>query len=173
MSIHLLSVGRKFSRRFFGFAMAATALMMSTASVYAQNTCYPLNGHYNEHIVTQNCNSPVGLCIAGDYDGVIQGSFSGAATSLTPSADTPTTGVLFFTSDSVIHAKVNGKEGDLIIKNAGAFQSVGDGNIVDVQIITGGTGGLVGASGAIRASGLFNPATGTGSSEYDGMICLP
>ncbi len=88
-----------------------------------------------------------------------------------PTADTPTTGVLLFTSDSVIHARIKGKEGNLIIKNAGAFNTGGDGDIVDLQRIVGGTGALVGATGALRASGAF--VAGSGESEYIGSICLP
>lgn len=173
MFTNLLRTHTKFFRRLSGFVVAASALMIATASVSASGSCFQVNGHYDEHVEPNNCNSPVGLCIAGDYRGVIQGDFFATATTLIPSADTPTTDVLFFTSDSVIHAKVNGKQGDLIIKNAGAFQSVGAGNIVDLQIVTGGTGELTGASGAIRASGLFDPAVGAGSSEYEGTICLP
>ncbi len=73
----------------------------------------------------------------------------------------------------MIEAKVRGARGNLLIKNAGVFQSTGDGNIVDLQVVTGGTGDLTGATGAIRASGLFSPTTGSGSSEYEGKICLP
>jgi hypothetical protein len=125
-----------------------------------------------EHIVVENCTSPVGLCIAGEYNGVIKGAFEGKATSIVPTADTPSKGVALFTSDSVIHARIGGKEGDLIIKNAGAFLTTGDGDIVDAQVITGGTGGLAGATGLLRASGVFDPQTGSGESEYIGSVCL-
>jgi hypothetical protein len=73
----------------------------------------------------------------------------------------------------MIHARFDGKEGDLIIKNAGAFQITGTGHIVDLQYITEGTGQLSGATGVIRASGTFNSATGMGESDYEGEICLP
>jgi hypothetical protein len=66
---------------------------------------------------------------------------------------------------------VRGKEGTLLIKNAGAYRTVGDGDIVDVQVITGGTGELAGATGVLRASGTF--VDGAGESEYIGSICLP
>ena len=124
-------------------------------------------------VVTFLCESPVGLCIAAEYRRVIKGDLFGTATSIFPTADTAMTNVLHFTSDSVIHARVRGRQGDLFIKNVGAFQSAGEGNIVDLQTITGGTDELTGASGAIRASGLFDPVAGEGSSEYEGMICLP
>lgn len=163
----------KFAVRMSTFALAAMALLLTTASVSAEAPCKKVKGHYAEHTATENCNSPVGLCIAGTYGGEVRGDFFGTATSFVPTADTPTTTVVLFTSDSVIHAKMHGKSGDLMIKNAGAFQSAGDGNIVDVQYITGGTGELAGASGVIRASGTFNSATGMGESDYEGLICLP
>jgi hypothetical protein len=173
MLTRFFTVHGKLSRPVCGFAIAAAALIMTGVDAAAEVSCFQVRGHYDEHIETTDCNSPVGFCIAGEYRGVIKGGFFGAATSFIPTADTPATTVVLFTSDSVIHAEVHDLRGDLIIKNAGAFQSAGEGNIVDLQIITGGTEELAGASGAIRASGLFDPIAGTGTSEYEGMICLP
>lgn len=163
----------KLSIRMSAFGLAVTALLVTSAGVSAGPSCKKVEGHYVEHIVTENCNSPVGLCIAGEYFGDVRGAFFGAATTLAPTADTPATAVLLFTSDSTIHARISGKEGDLTIKNAGAFQSNGAGHIVDLQFITGGTGQLNGVTGAIRASGTFDSATGMGESDYEGEICLP
>jgi len=42
-----------------------------------------------------------------------------------------------------------------------------------IRRLTGGTGDLAGATGALRASGTFSPATFSGSSDYEGKICLP
>ncbi len=131
-------------------------------------------GHYAEHAVQAGCTSPVGLCIAGEYAGMIKGAFEGTALTFTPvMVDMQPTGVALFTSDSVIHARIHGKEGDLKIRNAGAYYAQGSGDIVDLQQIVGGTGELAGASGALRASGTFDPATGMGESEYMGNVCLP
>ena len=163
----------KVVRHLSTLALTGAALLITTTSASANSGCFQVKGHYEEHIETQNCNSPINFCIAGVYGGVVQGDFFGAASAINPTGDTGTTGVLTFTSDSVIHANVHGKQGDLNIKNAGAFQSTGEGNIVDVQFITGGTGELSGASGVMRASGLFDSATGVGASDYEGMICLP
>ena len=52
---------------------------------------------------------------------------------LTPTADTPATSVLTFTSDSTITGAVKGKRGTLIVKNAGVFTTKSDGSIVDLQ----------------------------------------
>ena len=172
MSSTLLSLRNRLLKQTAPFVLAATALVLTASSAYAQ-TCKTVTGHYVEYAVTENCASPAGLCIAGEYSGVIKGSFEGVATSIVPTADTPTTGAVLFTSDSVIHAQIKGKQGDLIIKNAGIFRTIGDGEILDLQVITGGTGELAGATGVLRASGNFSSATGNGESEYVGNICLP
>ena len=120
--------------------------------------------------MAENCLSPVGLCIAGTYSGQLRGDFEGRATDILTTADTAATGVAMFTSDSTITATVAGRSGSLIVKNAGAFSSAGP--IVDLQTIVRGTGGLTGATGALRAEGTFS-ATAGGHSRYEGMICLP
>jgi Protein of unknown function (DUF3224) len=134
--------------------------------------CRNLRGSYIEHAASGNCLSPVGLCIAGTYSGQIRGDFEGRATSILTTADTPTTGVAMFTSDSTIAATVAGRSGTLIIKNAGAFASANGGAIVDLQTIVGGTDQLAGATGALRAEGTFSATTG-GMSRYEGTLCLP
>lgn len=173
MASKLFSFQNRAARRAVGAALAAMAFVLPAANVQAQSSCQPVVGHYVEHAVQENCSPPGALCIAGEYNGVIKGAFEGYTTSLAPTADEPPTGVYLFTSNSVIHARVGGKEGDLMIKNAGAFLTLGSGDIVDMQIITGGTGELAGATGVLRASGTFDLMAGIGESEYIGSICLP
>lgn len=132
------------------------AVFLPAASAQAVARCVAVSGFYVERPVTgPDCSSPVGLCIAGTYHGGVRGDFEGRATTITATADTPATNVQLFTSDSTINAAVARRTGMLIIKNAGAFTSGGDGSIVDLQTITGGTGGLAGATGALRAEGTF------------------
>ena len=161
-------------RTIVGAASASLALLLGAAgpSQAAASGCRNVRGSYVEHAVTENCPSPVGLCIAGTYSGQIRGDFEGRATSILTTPDTPTTGVAMFTSDSTIAATVAGRSGTLIIKNAGAFASANDGPIVDLQTIVGGSGQLKGTSGALRAEGTFSATTG-GTSRYQGTLCLP
>jgi hypothetical protein len=161
------------ARRVAGAALVAMALVLPAANVHAHSSCQPVVGHYVEHAVQEGCLPQGTLCIAGEYNGVIKGAFEGYTTSVTPTADNPPTGVVLFTSNSVIHASVGSKQGDLFVKNAGAFRTVGSGDIVDLQVITGGSGALSGASGVLRASGTFDSTTGSGASDYIGSICLP
>jgi hypothetical protein len=134
-------MGKRFSlrgqlvKRAAPLAIAFAALALSATGVHAQSVCKPLVGHYVEHAVAEGCDAPTGLCIAGEYSGVLKGTFEGKATS--PFNTNPT----------------------------------GAGDILDLQIITGGTGDFAGASGAIHASGFF--VNGSGESEYTGTLCLP
>ncbi len=149
------------------------ALVLPASASDARPRCFPVAGDYVEHAVTgPDCSSPVGLCIAATYRGAIRGDFEGRASSIVATADTPTTSVQLFTTDSTINATLGGRTGTLIIKNAGAFSSADDGPIVDLQTIVGGTGDLAGARGSLRAQGTFSVATG-GHSTYVGSVCLP
>ena len=161
-------------RTIVGAGAASLALLLGAGgpAQAAVSGCRNVRGSYMEHAVSENCLSPVGLCIAGTYSGQIRGDFEGRATSILTTPDTPTMGVAMFTSDSTIAATVAGRSGTLIIKNAGAFASTNGGPIVDLQTIVGGTGQLKGASGALRAEGTFSATTG-GTSRYQGTLCLP
>jgi hypothetical protein len=160
-----------FVRPALGLGAASVALLVgSAAPSEAASGCRDVRGFYVEHATSENCTSPVGLCIAGTYSGQIRGDFRGAATTVTPTADTPTTGAAIFTSDSTIDATIGGRTGILVIKNAGVFAASGP--IVDLQTIVGGNGGLAGASGALRAQGTFSAVDG-GRSQYEGTLCLP
>ena len=149
----------------------ATVLLPATSSA-ASSRCVAVAGHYTERPVTgPGCLSPVGLCIAATYRGGVSGTAQAQATSIVATADTPATSVQLFTSDSTITGRAGHRTGTLIIKNAGAFASAGDGSIVDLQTIVGGTGELTGATGALRAQGTFTFPNG-GTSHYTGTVCL-
>jgi len=153
-----------------GIAVLA-ALTLSAGQSAAGERCTQVSGSYVEHAVSgPDCHSPVGLCIAGTYRGDIDATFTGAASSIVTTADTPTTAVALFTSDSTITGRIKGWRGSLTIKTAGSFAATGDGSIVDLQTIVGGTGQLSGATGFIRASGTFTVADG-GRSQYVGTMC--
>ncbi|GAB1646505.1 DUF3224 domain-containing protein [Krasilnikovia sp. MM14-A1259] len=153
--------------------LGVLAIVLGPAtSTQAAAHCTPVAGSYVERPVTgPSCTSPVGLCIEATYRGDISGVAEGRATSIVPTADTPTTTVQLFTSDSTLTGKTRGRTGTLLIKNAGAFASGGDGSIVDLQTITGGTGYLAGVTGAIRAQGTFSFPDG-GRSRYTGTVCF-
>jgi hypothetical protein len=173
MSVPSIRRASRRTRLALGAVTGATALLaLGASSSNAAIACRPVAGSYVEHAVTgPACLSPVGLCIAATYRGDVKGEATGVATSIIGTADTATTGVSLFTSNSSIEATVAGRRGTLLIKNAGGFGTSGDGPIVDLQTIVGGTGRLAGATGALRAQGTFSFAAG-GRSEYEGTVCL-
>lgn len=155
------------------FLLAAITLLFGSARVSADANCQPVNGHFSEQALSgPACTSPVGFCAEGAYSGALRGDFVAIASTLIPTADTPSMSVLLFTGDTTIHALVGSREGDLLLKNAGALHAAGIGEAVDLQIIVGGTGGLTGATGALQAIGTFTFASG-GQAEYTGTICVP
>jgi Protein of unknown function (DUF3224) len=173
MSTIAMRPSRVLRRTLFGTGAVSLALLIGTANPsQASSMCMQVRGGYVEHSVSENCLSPVGLCIAGTYSGQIRGDFEGRATSIIPTADTPATGAALFTSDSTINATIMGRTGTLIVKNAGAFAAGNGGPIVDLQTIVGGTDQLAGATGALRATGTFSTVSG-GQSQYQGTVCIP
>jgi hypothetical protein len=153
------------------FAFASALLMLACSNAGAESNCRPVNGHFTEQAFIQGCASPVGLCLTGTSSGVVKGNFETTVKTLTASADTQVTGAYSFTSDTVIHAQMGKLAGDVSIRNAGIYRTIGNGEIIDLQIIIGGTGGFAGMTGVIKSAGTFT--NGVGSSEYTGSVCLP
>ena len=151
--------------------IASAAASLSTAAHAAE--CKVVQGHLNETLVTgPTCTSPVGLCTVARMFGALQGEAQFTASAIMQSADTPTTSVVFVIGDTVIvDAKLAGHRGTLTVKNAAAFRTTGNGDLADVQTVTGGTEDFAGATGSLRISGNFVETTG--SSAYKGVVCLP
>ena len=153
------------------FAISVTAALFSAPAgkASAASKCKNVKGHVTSHTVTENCPSPIGLCAGGQFYGAIRGELFLVGTSLTPTQDTPATGVFIFTGDGVIKTK----EGDIFTKDAGALNLApgSSGDDVSIVTITGGTGGYAGATGRLRASGTFSEAGGEFS--YEGEVCTP
>ena len=127
-----------------------------------------LRGHFSSDVDTEGCASIVGICTEGTLTGALKGIFSFTATSLTASADTPVTGVMFYTGDITLTTK----DGVLFCKDAGAFDTEAPGAVSSVCSITGGTGEFTGASGTIQFVGTFTFTDG-GNGEYRAMISVP
>src|SRR2546428_6200208 len=89
---------------------AAMVLTIGSSTATAQLQCEPVTGHITSQLLTgPACTSFVGLCTSGRFFGGIQGDFVFTATSLTPTMDTPLTGVVHYTGDIAIQTK----DGDL------------------------------------------------------------
>ena len=154
----------------FAVSLAAAALLSAPAgSAAAAAKCKNVRGHVTSQTLTENCPSPIGLCASGQFYGAIRGELLLVATSLTPTQDTPVTGVYMYTADDVIKTK----EGDIYTKDAGALNLApgSTGDDVSIVTITGGTGTYSGATGRLRVSGTFSDAGGEFS--YEGELCTP
>ena len=153
------------------FAVSITAVIFSAPAgrASAAAKCKNVRGHVTSRTATENCPSPIGLCAAGQFYGAIRGELFLVATSLTPTQDTPATGVYMYTADDVIKTK----EGDIYTKDAGALNLTpgGSGDDISIVTITGGTGDYAGATGRLRAYGTFSDEGGEFS--YEGEICTP
>ena len=133
-----------------------------------------MEGYLEETLVPPpTCTSPVGLCTVARMFGHLKGEARFTASGFIPSADTPTTAVIFVIGDTVVaDAKLEDNRGTLLVKNAAAYRTVENGDLVDNQTIIGGTGDFVGASGSLRISGNFLAETG-GVSRFEGTVCVP
>ncbi|HET9642225.1 MAG TPA: hypothetical protein VFP68_02450 [Burkholderiaceae bacterium] len=156
-------------------ALAALFVLSAGAvvSIAHARDCRYVRGVVEETQVSgSSCLSPVALCTVAQMHGPLKGQARFTATSILTTADTPVTGVVFVTGDTVIaDARLGSMRGSLTIKNAAAFRTVGDGDLSDTQVITGGTGDFAGANGSVRVSGTF--ANGSGTATFEGTLCVP
>ncbi len=153
----------------FAITVAAAAALTPPAGAASAAKCKVVRGHVTSQTTTENCPSPINLCAAGQFYGAIRGELFLVGTSLTPTQDTPTTGVYMFTGDDVIKTR----EGDIYTKDAGVLNLTpgSTGDDISIVTITGGTGKYAGATGSLRAYGTFSEAGGEFS--YEGEICTP
>lgn len=154
----------------FGFMMVSTVAVLAvvTGVVSSAQTCKKVKGQFTLTTVTgPTCASPAGLCADLSYKGDIKGTGFFIGTSLIPTADTPTTGVIILTGDNTIHTS----NGDLLTKDAITFKTTGAGEFAEVDVVVGGTGQWLGFTGTLTATGTFTAAGGEG--RYDGEICAP
>ncbi len=149
---------------------AVNALPAARAQAANASKCKLVRGHAISQTVSgADCTSPIGLCAGGQLYGGIKGELNLIATSLTPTQDSPATGVYIYTADDVIKTKT----GDIYTKDAGALNLTPNstGDDLSISTIVGGTGEYAGATGALRIYGTFSEAGG--EFNYEGQICTP
>jgi len=148
------------------------SLMISGSAAEADPRCRPVIGAFDLIPVSEGCASPVGVCGRGTFRGLLRGPYTAVLTSITSTADTPSTGVVLVTADLALQARLGSKTGALNFKEAGGFHTTGDGEFAELFSIVGGTGDFAGATGTLFATGTFDFAAG-GEGQYHGTICTP
>ena len=68
-----------FMRPVIGLGAASVALLVGSAAPSEASGCRDVRGFYVDHATSENCTSPVGLCITGTYSGQIRGDFRGCS----------------------------------------------------------------------------------------------
>jgi hypothetical protein len=136
--------------------------------------CKTIDAVFTSALTSANCASPVGLCAVGriTHDRFLKGATYITVNDLAPSAGMPA-------SEPATMLALSGErrfspdhqDGTLLAHATGVFDSA-QGYFDELEVITGGTGSLAGASGALHLSGR---ATGpdTFAGEVRGSICLP
>jgi hypothetical protein len=153
-------------RRALGVGVGLLAVALVSGSTAEAADCKTVRGKGTLNAVTgPACTSPVGLCVSAVLTGGLSGHVLSTVTSIIPTADTPTTSVVFLTADTVITTD----KGTLSQKEAVAFQTSGPGEFSELDIVVAGTGEWAGATGVFRADGTFDGSTGV--NEYTAEIC--
>ena len=152
------------SVRRFAFAALILALSFATLPAAADSHCHKKHGSVSIQIYSDStCTSAVGLCAVVTFKGGLHGQSQFVGTSLIPTVDVATTGVVLLTGDNHIHTA----DGDLFTKDAIVFNTTGNGEFAEVDTIAGGTGDFAGATGRQIAHGANNEGT------FEIEICTP
>ena len=148
--------------------VAALALVGCIPAAQAQDGCKPVNGRFEASVVIPgegHCpNIPGVLCTAGRVWGGIQGQYQFVVSGVVPAVTIggiPT--AIFFAGQSTILLK----DGSTVVGT--------DSGTLDPPPGQGGFASLitfdVGATGQIQLRGDFDPAAGTTSGDYLGVMC--
>jgi hypothetical protein len=163
-----LLFGNPAARRVVAGVLLLLALLAGSSDAAAAG-CKKLTGKFTlTPVAGAECASPVGVCTAGAFSGVLTGTSAFTGSSLTPTADTAATSVMVLTGDTVLQTN----DGMLQTKDAVVLRTTGAGDFAEVDTVVAGDGAFTGATGVIRAHGTFTAAAG-GEGEYAGEVCTP
>ncbi len=147
--------------------LSAGTLMLATRA--EGESSMRIAGIIRSRVVTpeQGCESPVGVCLEGNFYGSLNGPNEATGTLVQGPFEN---GVIFGQSHVVVHDRY----GDLFCTSSSSFDIAEDGNghpFSDLCIITGGTGRWDGAEGWFHTFG--NGSANGNAAEYRGTIRLP
>jgi hypothetical protein len=108
-------------------ALGASSVPSPADAVHAAASC-KVKGQFTVRQVSgATCLSPVGFCAEAVFTWDLAGTSTFTGSSITPTVDTPTTGVILVTGDSVIQTKGGGT---LSTKDAIVLRTTGSGTPV-------------------------------------------
>jgi hypothetical protein len=152
----------------FKAAIPGILLIFIATQALAATACKKVKGKFTLQAFTgADCTSAVDICATGHFSGDFAGTSVFIGSSVIPSADTPTTGVVFLTGDTTLTTD----GGLLLTKDAISLSTTGNGEFGEVDTIVGGTGKWQGYTGKFTATGTF--INGAGGGTYNGEVCAP
>ncbi len=161
------------ARRLFPRFPLAVPLILLVAGVGlapagASSSVKPVVARFSEQAVTgPTCGAPSGLCTVGTFVGGIRGPYEHELLRSIP-WDTPN--VIVVSTTMIVHTD----DGDLFATGSGALSTApgGRGEFSDLEIISGGTGKWLNASGYLQCVGTFTEAAG-GEGVCRGEVVRP
>lgn len=157
--------------------MTLAGLLGIAPIAFAAGDCKPVQGHLTSTVVSvfsdgTPCTSPFGICSEGRFTGRLKGQFRFVANALHPfAAIDPTAPLDVAATTGVITVESSYCGGTLVLDDTSAFSLGEDGFFASLQTPNGALsgGGCTGASGRIRAQGVF--IGGCVDCKYVGEIC--
>src|SRR4051794_4096463 len=129
---------------------AVLALVLSSAGADADPRCRAVFGSFDLIPITDaTCTSPVGVCGKGTFRGLLRGAYTSQLTSIVPTNDTPSTGVVLITGDTPLNARLGHRSGVINFKDSGAFHTTGDGEFAELFSVVGGTNDFAAVTGTL------------------------
>lgn len=162
MSSRLLSLGTA--------AFALSLFAADVAKARERDGCRTVVGRFSS-APRAPCDSPVGMCTAGELRGALRGDYAFTMATLVPSGDASVPAIHFYTGVSLVETR----HGDLHVADTGTIDLdfFGRGKFVALLTITGGTEGHEGATGYLQLRGTLDFETGQATGRYFGEVCKP
>ena len=146
----------------------AILLVLLATQALAASSCKKVSGKFTFQTFSgPDCTSPNGVCARGNWNGDLAGTSTFTGTSLVQTVDTPTTGVVLLTGDTLLTTR----DGTVLTKAAIALSTTGNGEFAGVDTLVSGSGAWAGNTGRFSATGTLVNGVGTGT--YSGEFCGP
>lgn len=169
-----VSTASSSARVLLGALLPVLLQLVSSAQICSASNedarCQPVRAKEHAVIVTENCTSPVGLCVEGVITGGgwINGKTQATVLGLAPSVGLP--GIEPETTLSVAGDRtIETSHGTLTLRFTAVFDTA-RGEFSELLRVTGGTGKFLGATGTLYLNGRLSGTSVEG--DFTGVVCL-